>query len=154
MVRVRALGALTGSSSSMTCMTTVSPRARPRKTTKAYMVTTPVVEVGWCDLLQLVSLDSPRAEWLQTSCRGDGAVVGWGARGGQRRSRTHVVDDVGEDEVADLGERHRPAEQVALAELAAHLLQVAQLLTGLDALGDELQVEDTGHRHDRGQQPT
>src|SRR4051812_50037668 len=46
--------------------------------------------------------------------------------------------------------RPRRGEQVALAEVAAQLLEDVELLVGLDALRDGLQTERVRQRDDRG----
>jgi len=44
-----------------------------------------------------------------------------------------------------LSQRHRMAKQVALDEIAAVALEKVVLLEGLDAFGDDLQMQGVGH---------
>ena len=47
------------------------------------------------------------------------------------------------------GQGHRAAEQVALQEITTVGGEEGMLLGGLDALGDDLQVQGVGHDDDR-----
>src|SRR5262249_10821405 len=63
-------------------------------------------------------------------------------------ARGPALDFFGEQAV-DGGDGEGTAEPVALERVAAVFPQVGELSLGLDALGDDVQLQAVGHRHDR-----
>src|SRR5579862_3479305 len=54
--------------------------------------------------------------------------------------------------LGERAERHRPAEQEALAQLEAEVLEQVDLVGALDAFGDDFEPEPLADRHDRGRE--